>query len=113
MIDSYKKGKHIYTHWDKKSEKVTVVPKNTKEPSSTITVEVPTYLINGFRANIFFISHNEDEFVIDFGFLPPNQNNARISTRVVLSPRQVKKILLTLEKKLNTCDTKSPDSHRG
>ena len=98
MIDSYKKGKHIYTHWDKKSQKVTVVPKAKNESTASINIEVPSALIAGVRSNVFMISHNEDEFVIDFAYLPPNQNNARVCSRVVLTPKQAKKILLTLEK---------------
>jgi hypothetical protein len=104
MIDKFKKGRHVYTHWDKNSKQVTVLPKTKKETGQTINIEVPQELVNGTRANVFVISHSNDEFVFDFAFLPPNQNNARITQRVITSAKQAKKILLTLEKNMKTND---------
>ena len=104
MIDKFKKGRHVYTHWDKNSKQVTVLPKTKKETEKTINIEVPKELVSGIRANVFVISHSNDEFVFDFAFLPPNQSNARVMQRVVVSPKQAKKIFLTLEKNFKTND---------
>ena len=104
MIDKYKKGRHVYTHWDKNTKQVTVLPKDKKTAEHSINIEVPKELVSGTRANVFIISHSNDEFIFDFAYLPPNQDSASVMQRVVVSPKQAKKILLTLEKKMKPND---------
>ncbi|MBN1621916.1 MAG: DUF3467 domain-containing protein [Endomicrobiales bacterium] len=113
MIDKYKKGRRVYTHWDKKSEQVTIVPKKNKElpdGNKSIKIEVPSFLVSGKRVNFFVIHSNRNEFIVDFGVqsVPMNKGdaaeqnttNVKIVSRVIMSPRQAKKFLLKLEKQL-------------
>ena|SRR3989339_227929 len=97
MVDKCKSGKRIYTHWDKKSEQVTVAGKARKEepkPAAQLTVDLPPNVTQA--ANGFVVHHREGEVVID-SLLTAN-NRTRVTSRVVLSPRAVKKLIADLAK---------------
>jgi hypothetical protein len=102
MIDKYKRGKRVYTHWDKKTEQVTIVKQKKALPVETRSeIEVNNPLAGGAAANLFIIHSSRDEFVIDFGFASPNSSKAKISSRIILSPGTVKKFALALKKSLD------------
>jgi hypothetical protein len=99
MIDKYKKGRRVYTHWDKNTEQVTILPKNKPQPPvPDIAVEVPQEIAAGKRANFFVIHSSPDEFVLDLGVFQPGTEKVKLTGRVLLSPRTAKKLMLSLEK---------------
>jgi hypothetical protein len=97
MVERYRKGKRTYTQWDKKTEQVTV-PSKIKRTAQDIAIEVPLQLGNGKTANLFIVQHREEEFIVDFCFLPSGTAKARLVERVIMNPRQTKMLLVRLEK---------------
>ncbi|MDI6641724.1 MAG: hypothetical protein QME68_05375, partial [Elusimicrobiota bacterium] len=63
-IKQYRSGKRIYTHWDKLTEEVKVLPKKTKQTQQQLSIdkEIP----EGKFSNMFTVSFSEGEFIIDF-----------------------------------------------
>ena len=54
----------------------------------------------GIYANIANIFHNQSEFVIDFARIMPGVNFAKVTSRVIMTPRNVKAFLLTLQENI-------------
>jgi Protein of unknown function (DUF3467) len=52
----------------------------------------------GHYANLVLINHTENEFVLDFAFMAPGADRAKVRTRVVSSPRHTKRLLTALQK---------------
>ena len=65
-----------------------------------IQIQVDDDIAQGLYSNLVLINHTENEFVLDFAFLPPGGNRARVRTRVISSPRHTKRLLLALQKNL-------------
>jgi hypothetical protein len=68
--------------------------------SPKIQVQLEDDVAQGVYSNLVLINHTENEFILDFGFLPPGGNRARIHTRVISSPRHTKRLLAALQKNL-------------
>jgi hypothetical protein len=102
MFERFKKGKRVHTRWDKNTEQVTILREKAKTvaPEQKIKVEVPADCENGKVANLSLVQHTSDEFVLDFGIVPPGRRAARIVARVVMAPSQVKKLAALLKKNL-------------
>ncbi len=102
MVDTFRKGKRAYTHWDKKSEQVTVTPRKKQPPQeNSLDVDIPPELVSGKSANQFIVHHSADEFVVDCGFLPPSPSKLKMSARLIMSPSAAKKLAVLLAKALD------------
>jgi hypothetical protein len=54
----------------------------------------------GSYANYFEVGHNAFEFLLDFGQFYPENDRARVHTRIIMSPTYAKALLRTLEEAL-------------
>ncbi len=61
-----------------------------------IELKVDERLAGGQYANICAVNHNDSEFVIDTFFLQPGRPTASMNSRTILSPKNAKRLLLTL-----------------
>jgi hypothetical protein len=50
--------------------------------------------------NLAVVNHNDTEFTLDFIFVQPQAPRAKVRSRVVTSPRHVKRLLLALQENL-------------
>ena len=66
-------------------------PKNQQ-----IQVKVSDEVLKGIYANSLMVSHNPEEFVLDFMSIFPNSPAAVIGSRLVLSPGNMKRIVSVL-----------------
>lgn len=64
------------------------------KPSLKIVLDEQT--AQGRYANLAMVSHGESEFILDFMFLQPGRGEARVNSRVIMSPRQAKRLLSAL-----------------
>jgi len=62
-----------------------------------IQIEIDDETAKGVYSNLALISHSETEFILDFTFLQPNPNKAKVRTRIVSSPLHLKRLLWALE----------------
>jgi len=63
-----------------------------------LQVQLDDDVAQGHYSNLVLINHTENEFVLDFAFLPPNSERAKVRARVVSSPRHTKRLMLALQK---------------
>jgi hypothetical protein len=98
MVDRFRRGKRIYTHWDRATRQVTVASRAGRAADSAAPV-VPvaddtTHYADGAR-----IAHSGDEFVLDF--VAQTGGRARGVSRVIMSPGSAKRLAALLEKMLS------------
>jgi len=72
--------------------------KNATEIKVEIKLDDET--AQGVYANLAVVNHNESEFVIDFIFVQPQAPQAKVRSRVVTSPRHVKRLVQVLAENL-------------
>ena len=62
-----------------------------------INIELSEEVAQGTYANLAIISHSEAEFVIDFVRIVPGVQNAKVKSRIILTPQHAKRLLLALQ----------------
>lgn len=70
---------------------------NTKEKQLSIRPEIA----RGVYANIAIFSHTDKEFVLDFASVLPGMPGAEVQSRVIMTPGNVKSVLLALQENIN------------
>lgn len=61
-----------------------------------LSIEIDDATAQGMYCNLAFITHSEQEFVVDFIFMFPQQPKAKVRSRIILSPKHAKRLLLAL-----------------
>lgn len=51
----------------------------------------------GIYANLAVVNHSSDEFTLDFVYVPPNSNKAKLRSRIISSPHHTKRLLMALQ----------------
>ena len=69
-------------------------------PPPKLAVQIDDDVAQGAYSNLVLINHTENEFVLDFAFIQPNNGRAKVRTRVISSPRHTKRLLMALQKNL-------------
>ena len=65
-----------------------------------IKIEIDENTAQGVYANLAMIGHSEDEFIIDFIFLQPQNPKAKVRSRIVTSPGHAKRFLAALKENI-------------
>ncbi len=71
-----------------------------------IKIKIDEDMSQGVYANLAMVAHGESEFVLDFMFLQPGRGEAKVGARVVLSPRQTKRLLSALDDNIGRYETR-------
>lgn len=61
-----------------------------------LKVRMDDDVAQGSYANVALVVHSESEFVLDFMFVQPNRAEAKVNSRVILSPLHAKRLLAAL-----------------
>lgn len=69
---------------------------NNKNPKKEIQIELTPDVASGHYANLAAIAHTPGEFFLDFIALTPNVPKAKVATRVIMTPENVKNLLFAL-----------------
>lgn len=62
-----------------------------------INLKLDEKIGEGVYSNLVVISHNQSEFIIDFGRLLPGLQDAKILSRIIKTPQHAKQFLNTLK----------------
>jgi hypothetical protein len=65
-----------------------------------LQIDVPPEVAAGRYANVTMVNHTETEFVLDFIFLQPQAPKAQVGNRVIVSPKNAKRLLFVLTQNL-------------
>ena len=70
------------------------------KPTNEIQVELSEEMAQGTYANLAIISHSPSEFILDFIRVVPGAPKAKVKSRVILTPDNVKRLLFALQDNL-------------
>jgi len=73
-------------------------PQKTAAPR--IQLHIDESIAQGSYSNLVVINHSENEFVVDFAYLQPQNPHAKVRARIISSPRHTKRMLMALQKNL-------------
>jgi hypothetical protein len=66
------------------------IPSDDEE--KTISIDVDDAISQGAYANLAISNFNQEEFILDFVFVQPNGNKGKALSRIILSPRNAKRL---------------------
>ena len=69
---------------------------NKNNPKKELQIELTPDVATGHYANLAAIAHTPGEFFLDFIALTPNMPKAKVATRVIMTPENVKNLLYAL-----------------
>ena len=67
-----------------------------EKPKQQLSIEIDDVTAQGLYCNLAFIAHSEQEFILDFIFLSPQQPKAKVRSRVITSPKHATRFLAAL-----------------
>ncbi len=93
----YRKGKHEYMRWDKKSKEVRVMSEQQEHKESPkVQIDIDDAIAQGMYANLASISHSETEFTFDFVYVQPQAPRGKVRARIITSPQHAQRFLNAL-----------------
>ena len=83
----------------------------SKEPKKSsddkqININVPSAVASGQYANVMINNFSKEEFVLDFALIQPHTSTAVVNSRVILSPRNTKKLIQLLSAQVKEYESK-------
>lgn len=70
-------------------------------PQNQLNIKIDEKVGEGTYANFFMITNSPSEFIMDCGRILPGLPDARIYTRVLMTPMHAKQLLQLLEKNID------------
>jgi hypothetical protein len=74
--------------------------KTQPTPQLQLQISLDDAVANGVYANMAMVNHNETEFILDFIFAQPQVAKAQVRSRVITSPKHMKRLLVALQDNL-------------
>ena len=65
-----------------------------------LQIELKEEIAEGTYANLAIIAHSTSEFVLDFVRMMPGVNNAKVKSRIVMTPEHAKRLAMALQDNL-------------
>lgn len=65
-----------------------------------IEIGLDEAVAQGVYSNLALINHSENEFIIDFIFVQPQQPKAKVLSRVITSPKHIKRLAMALNENI-------------
>lgn len=75
------------------------------EPARQIQIKITDEIIKGVYANAMRVSHNKEEFIMDFLSIYPAENVGSINARIITNPSHMKRIISALQDNLKKYET--------
>ena len=87
------KKRHIINNLRKKNN-------GEKMNKKKLNIKLDEKVGEGIYANLFLITNSPSEFIIDCGRIVPGLPDAKIYSRILMTPQHAKQLLKTLEKNI-------------
>lgn len=71
-----------------------------KAPEIQLQIQLDDDVANGQYVNMALVNHSETEFVLDFIFVQLQQPRAKVLSRVITSPKHMKRLFLAMQDNL-------------
>ena len=73
---------------------------NKKAEALKIEIQLDEEMAQGVYANLAVVNHTDAEFTIDFIYAQPQAPRAKVRSRVITSPRHIKRLIGVLQENL-------------
>lgn len=70
---------------------------DNKAPKQELQITLPPEVASGLYSNLAVISHSGNEFFLDFISMAPNMPQAKVQSRIIMTPENVKNLLFMLQ----------------
>lgn len=70
---------------------------NDNNEKREIKIELTPEMASGKYANLAIITHSVNEFFMDFVSIVPNAPQARVQSRIIMTPENAKTLLMALQ----------------
>jgi Protein of unknown function (DUF3467) len=79
-----------------------------KAPKKAVKLElkIDDAIGAGTYANLAIVNSSDSEFVLDFAFIQPGRPKAKIASRIVMSPKNAKRMAKLLEKQIQNYENR-------
>ena len=77
-----------------------------KKKTEKVEIQLDDETAQGVYANLAVVNHNETEFAIDFIYVQPQGNRAKVRSRVITSPKHIRHLISALERNLRSYEEK-------
>ena len=71
-----------------------------KKQPQELKIELTPDVATGHYANLAIISHSPQEFYLDFVMMAPNMPQAKVKSRIIMTPENAKNLLFALRDNL-------------
>ncbi len=79
---------------------------NPKPPEIQLQIQLDDDVANGQYINMALVNHTETEFTLDFIYVQPQQPKAKVRTRVITSPKHMKRLVAAMQDNLSKFEAK-------
>lgn len=73
-----------------------------KNADIQVEIHLDEETAQGVYVNLAMINHSDSEFTIDFIFVQPQAPKAKVRSRVITSPRHLKRLIAALQENLQS-----------
>lgn len=83
-----------------------------EQKKNEIKIELTPEVANGHYANLAVISHSAGEFFLDFIAVAPNMPQAKVQSRIIMTPENAKNLLFALRDNIQKYESTFGDIER-
>lgn len=73
---------------------------DNKDKKGQVNIELTEEIAEGTYSNLTIITHSSSEFLLDFVRLMPGAPKAKVKSRVVVTPENAKRLMLSLQESI-------------
>ena len=67
-----------------------------KVPETALQIQIDEAVAQGLYANMALVNHSDAEFTLDFIYVQPQQPKATVRSRIITSPRHMKRLIAAM-----------------
>jgi hypothetical protein len=71
-----------------------------------IQIQLDDDVANGLYVNMALVNHTETEFTLDFVYVQPQQPKAKVRSRIITSPKHMKRLLAAIQDNVTKYEAK-------
>lgn len=75
-------------------------------PENALQIHLDEQIANGQYVNMALVNHTDTEFTLDFIYVQPQQPRANVRSRIITSPRHLKRLALAIQDNLAKYEAK-------
>ncbi|MBN1204604.1 MAG: DUF3467 domain-containing protein [Myxococcaceae bacterium] len=77
-----------------------------KPPAPPLQIQLDEEVALGRYVNMALVDHSDTEFVLDFVYVFPQQPRAKVLSRIITSPKHMKRLVLAMQENLARYESK-------